>query len=209
VNRVSWWCRQRFAVDAAIAAAFTVADTALTLEGVSWWPRRPDALARTLLCVQALVCVTLVVRRRFPLTVVGLMAAFTVAISVLDWPLGLLAPAHHGNVWAPYATALAAYTPVVSGRDRRTTFLALAALTVVVARPWQPSAAVITIGLLRTAIGPLLALYFDARRRLLRALVDRADRAERDRDLRTAQAHADERARLAAEMHDAITHRSA
>jgi signal transduction histidine kinase len=74
------------------------------------------------------------------------------------------------------------------------------------ARAGPPEATVVTIALLRTAIGPLVALYVDARRRLLRALVERAERAERDRDLRAAQARADERARLAAEMHDAVTH---
>ncbi len=45
----------------------------------------------------------------------------------------------------------------------------LAAFTLVVMRPWDPSATNMTIGLLRTAVGPLLGLYFDARRRLVRA----------------------------------------
>ena len=42
-------------------------------------------------------------------------------------------------------------------------------------RPWQPS---VTIGLPRTAVGLLLTLYFDARRRLVQALTGRAERAE-------------------------------
>ena len=75
------------------------------------------------------------------------------------------------------------------------------------ARVWQPSLTIITIGLLRMAVGPLLALYFDARRRLVQALTERAERAERERLLLAEQARAEERARLAGEMHDVVTHR--
>jgi signal transduction histidine kinase len=60
---------------------------------------------------------------------------------------------------------------------------------------------------LRTAVGPLLALYFTARNDMLHALRDRAERAERERYLLAEQARAEERARLAGEMHDVVTHR--
>jgi signal transduction histidine kinase len=66
---------------------------------------------------------------------------------------------------------------------------------------------VITIAILRTALGPLLALYFGARGVAMRALRDRAERAERERHLLAEQARADERARIAGEMHDVVTHR--
>ena len=65
----------------------------------------------------------------------------------------------------------------------------------------------ITIAILRTALGPLLALYFGARGVAMRALRDRAERAERERHLLAEQARADERARIAGEMHDVVTHR--
>jgi signal transduction histidine kinase len=110
-------------------------------------------------------------------------------------------------VWAPIATALAAYGPVFYPRSRRATIAALAIFAIVVARPWQPSITIITFGLLRVLAGPLLALYFGARRRLVQALTERAERAERERLLLAEQARAEERARLAAEMHDAVTHR--
>jgi signal transduction histidine kinase len=51
-----------------------------------------------------------------------------------------------------------------------------------------------------------LGLYVAARRRLLVALRERAERAERERELLASQAIADERARLAAEIHDIVTH---
>jgi signal transduction histidine kinase len=60
---------------------------------------------------------------------------------------------------------------------------------------------------LRTAVGPLLALYFTARHEVLQGLRDRAERAEQERYLLAEQARAEERARLAGEMHDIVTHR--
>jgi signal transduction histidine kinase len=53
----------------------------------------------------------------------------------------------------------------------------------------------------------LVALYFNARHEMLQALRDRAERAERERHLLAEQARAEERARLAGEMHDVVTHR--
>jgi len=144
--------------------------------------------------------------RRAPLTVIAVLAAFTLAVTLLSWPAGALTRAHAGNVRAPYATVPAAYGPFYQW-DRRKAYLALAVLVVAVTRAWQPSVTIITIGLLRTAVGPLLALYFDTRRRLVAALTGRAERAERERGLPAEQARADERARLAAEMHDVMTHR--
>ncbi|HEX7305645.1 sensor histidine kinase [Lentzea sp.] len=58
-----------------------------------------------------------------------------------------------------------------------------------------------------TVIAGLAGLYLGARRRLVQALVERAERAERERELLAEQARADERTRLAAEMHDVVTHR--
>jgi signal transduction histidine kinase len=53
----------------------------------------------------------------------------------------------------------------------------------------------------------LLGLYSRARRSLVAELTDRAERAERERLLLAEQARADERVRLAGEMHDVVTHR--
>jgi signal transduction histidine kinase len=202
-----WHCRHRVAVDVAIAVFFVLLDTGATLVGAAWWPAHPGTLAWIMLGVQAAACSSLVARRRAPLTVVGILAVFTLAVTLLIWPAGALTPVHAGNMWAPYATVLAAYGPVFYQRNRRATFIAIAVLAVIAARPWQPSVTVITIGLIRIAVGPLLAVYFDARRRLVQALTERAERAERERHLLAEQARAEERARLAGEMHDVVTHR--
>lgn len=208
-----WHCRHRVAADVAIAVFFVLLDTGTTLLGATWWPARPGTLAWVMLGLQAVACFSLAARRRAPLTVVAVLGAFTLAVTLLISPAGALTPAHDGNLWAPFATVLAAYGPLFYGQHpqqpqrRRTALIALAVFTVIVARAWQPAVAIITIGLLRTALGPLLALYFDARRRLVKALTERAERAERERHLLAEQARTEERAALAGEMHDVVTHR--
>jgi len=199
--------RTRRALDLGLALGFVALDTTLTLIGGSWWPANQGTLAWAMLVVQAIACLSLVARRRAPLLVVGILAGFTLAVTLLISPAHLLTPLHPGNIWAPFATVLAAYAPLQCRTDRRLAYAALAVLTIVVARPWQPSVMVISIGLGRIAVGPLLAMYFEARRRLVRALTERAERAERERELLAEQARAEERARLAGEMHDVVTHR--
>jgi len=199
--------QHRLALDAFLAVFFILLDTVLTLAGTSWWPAHPGALAWTMLAVQGLADASLVFRRRAPMLVIAILGGFTLAISLLITPAGLITPENAGNVWAPYGTILAAYGPFYYRRDRRAAFAAVGTLTLIVAEVWAPSAAVITVGVLRTAVGPLLALYFTARHEVLQGLRERAERAEQERYLLAEQARAEERARLAGEMHDVVTHR--
>jgi signal transduction histidine kinase len=203
----AWFRRHCLAVDVLLAVGFALLDTGATLAGASWWPAHPGGLAWAMLTVQALADLSLAARRRAPMIVIAILATFTLAISLLISPAGALTPAHAGNVWAPYGAVLAAYGPFYYRRDRRTAFAAVAILAAIVARVWEPSALVITSGVLRTVVGPLLALYFGARHAMVQALTERAERAERERFLLAEQARADERARLAGEMHDVVTHR--
>jgi len=203
----AWWRGHRTAADVGTAAFFVVLDTVVTLVGGSWWPAHPGPLAWALLAAQAAAVATLVFRRRAPIAVVAVLTVFTLALSLLIWPAGALTPVSDQTVWAPLGTVLAAYGPFFYQPSRRLAYLAVGLLAIAVARPWQPSLAVISVGLLRTAGGPLLALYFDTRRRLIMALTERAERAEREQHLLAEQARADERARLAGEMHDVVTHR--
>jgi signal transduction histidine kinase len=202
--------RRRIALDLAIAVFFALLDTGATLWGATWWPSRPDALAWSLLGLQALACLSLVFRRRAPLGVVTVLGAFTLLVTLLVSPAGVLTPARPGNIWAPFATELAAYGPLFYRGDRwnrRTVLISLALLTAVATRVWQPSLPVIASGVGRIAFGPLVALYFYTRRRLLSALTERAERAEREQHLLAERARTEERARLAGEMHDVVTHR--
>jgi signal transduction histidine kinase len=202
----TWYRRHLLAADVLLAVCFALLDTVATLAGASWWPVHASTLAWAMLAVQALADLSLAARRRAPMIVIAILAAFTLAISLLI-SAGALTPAHAGNVWAPFGTVLAAYGLCYYRRDRRTAFAAVAVLTVIVARVWDPSAMVITVGVLRTMVGPLLALYFGARYAMMQALTERAERAERERYLLAEQARADERVRLAGEMHDVVTHR--
>jgi signal transduction histidine kinase len=197
-------------VDVAIAVLFVVLDTAVTLVGWSWWPAQPDALAWTLLAAQGLTDLSLVARRRAPIAVVGIFAVFTLTVTLLISPLHALHPANPGSIWAPLGAVVASYAPVYMADNRRrviAAFAAIAVLAIITARPWQPSATVIIFGPLRVMLGPLVAIYVVTRRRLVRALTERAERAEREQQLLAEQARAEERARLAGEMHDVVTHR--
>lgn len=202
------WSRQHWlALDVVIAIGFVLIDTGATLAGASWWPSHPGTLAWSMLGVQVLVDLSLIARRRAPLLVIGIMTAFTLAISLLVSPADAIVPAHAGNVWAPFAAVLAAYGPFYYPKDRRVAIAAVLILTAVSARIWDPSASVIGLAIGRTAFGPLLGLYLSARHCMIQALRDRAERAERERYLLAEQARAEERARLAGEMHDVVTHR--
>jgi signal transduction histidine kinase len=194
-------------VDVGLACLFVLLDTTATLAGGSWWPAHPGKLAWAMLGLQALADASLVARRRAPILIIAILTGFTLLISLLISPAGLLTPAHAGNVWAPYGTVLAAYGPFYYCKDRRTAFAAVGMMTLISARVWEPTVGVITVAVLRTAVGPLVALYFSARHEMLQALRDRAERAERERHLLAEQARAEERARLAGEMHDVVTHR--
>ena len=160
--------QNRLALDVLLAVFFILLDTVSTLAGTSWWPAHPDALAWAMLAVQGLADASLVFRRRAPMLVIAILGGFTLVISLLISPAGLITPENAGNLWAPYGTVLAAYGPFYYRRDRRAAFAAVGTLTLIVARVWEPSASVIMIGVLRTAVGPLLALYFTARHEVCR-----------------------------------------
>jgi signal transduction histidine kinase len=58
-----------------------------------------------------------------------------------------------------------------------------------------------------TLVVVAVGMYIGARRELVATLQDRAERAESEQTLRVAQARANERARIAREMHDVLAHR--
>ena len=64
----------------------------------------------------------------------------------------------------------------------------------------------LSIVLLHVAVAAL-GMYVGARRELLASLRERAERAEADRHEHAEHARANERARIAREMHDALAHR--
>jgi signal transduction histidine kinase len=105
------------------------------------------------------------------------------------------------------ATAIPAPRRDASGRGATVVWVLIAAATVLAARPWQPSWAVTPVGLLHTAVPALLGLYLASRWQVLDGLRERAELAERERVLLAERARAEERARLAGELHDSVAHR--
>jgi signal transduction histidine kinase len=152
------------------------------------------------LAVAVLTAAALPLRRVWP----GPVFLWTVlAAAVLArWPA-------HGALF-PVALAIALYT--VAATMRRAEALAAAALTasvvlLVVAqdgtRHWA-LAITDAAGLAGAVL--LVGLYVGTRRAYLAELRHRAQRLERERDVSAALAAAEERARIAREMHDSVAH---
>ena len=70
--------------------------------------------------------------------------------------------------------------------------------------PWYVNLIFTTLA---TGVVVAVGLYVGARRDLIASLRDRAERAEREDELRVAATRAAERARIAREMHDVLAHR--
>lgn len=160
------------------------------------------------LVLQVVCDFSLVLLFRFPVQVCAFVTAVAFGMLASDvFAPGLLVPLH------PLALlTVPTITPVILSQaarvlDRRTVLWVAGILAVVASRPWTPDWAVTPFGLLSTALPALVSLYFEARRQLLQSLRDRAERAEREQHLLAEQARAEERRRLAGEMHDVVTHR--
>jgi signal transduction histidine kinase len=155
----------------------------------------------------------LLFRRRWPVLVLWIITLAAAAIALVEaLAPGSLVPPDLGPTQLPWispAAPFAVYSALVFGRDRRLVWPAVLLLAVLCAHAWDVPAdspwflqSLVFIG------GPaLLGMYSAARQRLLRSLVDRAERAEREQSLLTERVLAQERSRVAGEMHDVVTHR--
>ncbi len=168
-----------------LACAATTAGPAMdsTLFGGSpylhWHPSPPAAVSLGLL-----VGAGAVVRRRRP-------AVFAV-IAITGWVLAAAYP----------AVVLAQYTVGASARSRRTLLILTTAATVAVAVPFRRDGldAIIPLAVALCIAPTVLGMW-------VAALRERAARAERERLLLADQARAEERSRIAHDMHDVVTHR--
>ncbi|MVU77657.1 sensor histidine kinase [Nocardia sp. ET3-3] len=112
---------------------------------------------------------------------------------------------------APVLPAM--YTVARRYGNRRTTWLSVPAALIVLAVPWgagtYPALFFSRAGLMALvlAVPLLLGLWTAQRAETLAALRERAEQAERERDLRAAAAVEAERLRIAGELHDIVAHR--
>jgi signal transduction histidine kinase len=152
------------------------------------------------LSVQTGLVLPLVWRRRAPLTVYGCIAA----TAFVQWALDLRLPTD--------ATLLVALYTVAAYRDRRSTLAAFAVLEggiALVSATWsvhdRAVASFISLSAMAIAAA-VIGTNMKSRRDQLVLLRERAVRLERERDQRAQLAVAGERARIAREMHDVVTH---
>ncbi|WP_433449774.1 sensor histidine kinase [Streptomyces sp. CA-142005] len=192
------------ALDASIAAGVLACMVAGSLvvprgaNGVTWGVRTPDPLS---LLLMLLAAATLVFRRRAPRTVL----AVTGALSVIECVTG--------DPRAPVAmSAVIALYTVASTTDRTTTLrVGLLTMTVLTAAailggplPWYAQE---NLGVLAwTGIGATAGDAVRSRRAVVQAIRERAERAERTREEEARRRVAEERLRIARDLHDVVAH---
>jgi signal transduction histidine kinase len=194
INRDPSTAPHRSRTDALLALATAVLATAVALVGGDGG--RPHALGWTLLLAAHL---PLVWRRRSPLTALLAVVVCIVPYHTLDYD--------HAAPIA--ATMVALYTVAASGTARRTllTGAAVLGVTLVANALTNPDG---VLEVLRVS-GWVIAVLFcgmSARfyRQYVAAIVERAERAERTRDEEARRRVAEERLRIARDLHDLLAH---
>ncbi|CAM5714370.1 hypothetical protein SGLAM104S_06590 [Streptomyces glaucescens] len=167
-------------------------------DGVTWSLRTPDGLS---LVLMALGAAALAFRRRAPHTVL----AFTGALSLVE--------SATGDPRAPVAmSAVIALYTVASTTDRPTTWRAgLLTMTVLTGAAMLcgplPRYAQENLAILAwTGIGATAGDAVRSRRAFVQAIRERAERAERTREEEARRRVAEERLRIARDLHDVVAH---
>jgi signal transduction histidine kinase len=167
-------------------------------DSVSWVLRTPDPLSLLLMTLGA---AALVFRRRAPMTVLALTGALSVVESVT------------GDPRAPVAmSAVIALYTVASTTDRPTTWrVGLLTMTVLTGAamaagplPWYAQE---NLGIFAwTGIGATAGDAVRSRRAFVQAIRERAEKAERTREEEARRRVAEERLRIARDLHDVVAH---
>ncbi|MEV7285672.1 histidine kinase [Streptomyces sp. NPDC093252] len=192
------------ALDAALAVAVLVCMIAGSFtdshgkHGVTWGIRTPDTLSLVLMTLGA---AALVFRRRAPLTVLAATGALTVLENVSS------------DSRAPVAMAAVVALYTVAARTDRTTTWRVALLTTAALAgsamlagplPWYAQE---NLGIVAwTGIGATAGDAVRSRRAFVQAIRDRAEKAERTREEEARRRVAEERLRIARDLHDVVAH---
>jgi signal transduction histidine kinase len=162
--------------------------------------------------LQVVTSPVLLFRRRWPVGAAAVLAGSSmlqvgIVLSAAPEPAETFLSV---SAWTPIALSVCVETMTERGIGlprSAPVWVLIGLLTALSIRPWDPEWGVIANGLLHNAVAPLVGLYLAARRRLVSVLRERAERAEREQVLRAEQARAEERRRLATEIHDLVAHR--
>ncbi|MFD8225197.1 sensor histidine kinase [Streptomyces massasporeus] len=192
------------ALDAVLALAVLVCMVAGSFveprhrDSVNWVLRTPDPLSLLLMTLGA---AALVFRRRAPMAVLALTGTLSVIESVT------------GDPRAPVAmSAVIALYTVASTTDRPTTWrVGLLTMTVLTGTamaagplPWYAQE---NLGIFAwTGIGATAGDAVRSRRAFVQAIRERAERAERTREEEARRRVAEERLRIARDLHDVVAH---
>ncbi|MFI1729444.1 sensor histidine kinase [Streptomyces acidicola] len=199
-----WLKAHPLALDAALAIAVLACMLAGSFvdpnaeRGAKWGARTPDALGVTLMTLSA---VALVLRRRAPRTVLAVTGALSVVALTTGEPRAPVA----------MSAVIALYT-VASTTDRPTTWrvglLTMTALTgtamLAGPLPWyeQENLGIFAWTGMAAAAGDAVR----SRRAFVHAIRERAERAERTREEEARRRVAEERLRIARDLHDVVAH---
>ena len=189
--RLTWWGHVWRTIACLLVSALIWADT---FPG-QWQGNRP-AWALDLGAGVAAYALVLV-RRRHPLGIALATSALTLVSAVAVGPalLASVSLAARRQFWPIVATALIGivcgqgYTDLQPGRNPDPFWVSL------------------TFNVVATAAIMGWGMYIGSRRELVWSLRRRAEQAESEQERRVAQAQANERARIAREMHDVLAHR--
>jgi signal transduction histidine kinase len=183
-------------VSAVLVAAATIGGTVTGrfdgVDGDGW-----DVVRITAIVV---ACAALPLRRAHPLQV---LVCETILVALVLAPLGVRGPI------ASFA-ALALYT-VAATNDRRVPFVTVASVVGLVGvgalvAPGGPNWEAVVSGPAIVLVGWLAGENTRTRRDYTHAVTERAAERERDREARVQRAAADERVRIARELHDVVAH---
>ncbi|MHA6761336.1 sensor histidine kinase [Streptacidiphilus sp. PAMC 29251] len=195
-NRSSTWPAARpLVADVLLACGVALVATLADLNG-------PDYRNASAPYWDMALAAPLALRRRAPATAAALVAAVCLATWLVDVVAFAAVPAvlimlYSLGVWEQRRWLLAAALVVAE------TGVVMAALR------WTPDGRQWLTGLMATGTvtaALVIGLYVRTRRAYLASMIERAETAERDRDHRARIAVAEERTRMAREMHDVIAH---
>jgi signal transduction histidine kinase len=198
-----WASRHVTSADAVLAVALA-AGTVLQLD---YWARHQPRLFGQALLFSALLVAPLIWRRRFPLSTF----AFAAAVALAQWIVSTEL-VKSGTLLDADAVLLVYLYTVASRYPVRVGVLAAAVAevgTVLAGLGWSLTHVWIETSLLLSGgvlASFLLGVNVRHRRNSLSALTERAEQLERERDQQARIAAADERARIAREMHDVVAH---